>query len=41
MKRHRPVSVVLAALLAATVTSACASETAGGGTGAPGGPAKP
>ncbi|MFJ9326240.1 polysaccharide deacetylase family protein [Streptomyces sp. NPDC101230] len=41
MKRHRPVSVVLAALLAATITSACASETGGGGAGAPGGPAKP
>ncbi|MFJ7325661.1 polysaccharide deacetylase family protein [Streptomyces cyaneofuscatus] len=40
-RRHRPASVVLAALLAATVTSACASETAGGGAGAPDGPAKP
>ncbi|WP_222314949.1 polysaccharide deacetylase family protein [Streptomyces cavourensis] len=40
-RRHRPVSTVLAALLAATVTSACAAATADGGTGDPDGPAKP
>ncbi|MGW4835854.1 polysaccharide deacetylase family protein [Streptomyces globisporus] len=39
-KRHRSGVVVLAALLAAAVASGCAAETGGGGTGAPGAPAK-
>ncbi|MGO1019463.1 polysaccharide deacetylase family protein [Streptomyces rubiginosohelvolus] len=40
-KRYGSGVVVLAALLAAAVASGCAAETGGGGTGAPGAPAKP
>ncbi|MFJ4963100.1 Peptidoglycan-N-acetylmuramic acid deacetylase PdaC [Streptomyces sp. ADI96-02] len=41
VKRYRPGSVVLAALLAAAVVSGCAAETGGDGSASSGGPAKP